>query len=136
MNKLKRQQLATGEQEVTHLLFNQFQVAGIVREVELPRKKGEGKVAVRGIRLGPVRLVGYPGEMFSETSSAVRKRAGPGPLLVCAYVDGGDSGYVPVKRAYRSGGYEVETSPYTAESEARLRRSLIELAGGLKRIEA
>ncbi len=109
------------------------EVAGRESVVKMPRKPGQEKrvVKIRGIRLGPIRIVGYPGEMFSDTSLAVRRGMGDSPVMVCAYVDGGEEGYVPVREAYALGGYEVDSSPYTPDGEGVLRKGLLDLAGKL-----
>lgn len=111
----------------------QDRVRGRELAINMPRKPGQEKRAVklRGLRLGPVRLVGYPGEMFSDTSLAVRRGMGDSPVMVCAYVDGGEEGYVPVREAYALGGYEVESSPYTPDGEGVLRKGLLDLAAKL-----
>jgi hypothetical protein len=114
-------------------------VEGVEWAVRLPRKlrdveDGKGRtrlVTLRGLRLGPLRIVGYPGEMFAETAMAV-KRAAPA-TLVCSYADGGDCGYVPVREAYDEGGYEVHVTPYAEGAEALLRKGLLDALAKLSR---
>ena len=110
-------------------------VTGVEVPLALPRKAGEierGKgrlapVTLHGLRIGGVVLAGYPGEMFSETAMAAKQAAKRPATLVCSYVDGGDAGYVPVREAYDTGGYEVGASPYSEAAEALLRQGLIGL---------
>jgi len=113
-------------------------VCGAEVGIELPRKQkhvdeGKGRLApvpLQGLRIGGVRLVGYPGEMFTETAMAV-KNASARPTLVCSYTGGGHHGYVPVREAYDTGGYEVAVSPYAETAEEILRRGLTDLAARL-----
>jgi hypothetical protein len=112
-------------------------VSGLELPVQLPHKQrcveeGRGRhaeIPLHGLRVGDVRLAGYPGEMFSQTAMAVREASGSPPALVCSYVDEGDRGYVPVREAYDAGGYEVAVSPYSEEAEQVLRQGLIDLLG-------
>ncbi len=110
-------------------------VDGAELTVHLPRKLRdveEGKekrrpVGIRGLRIGPLRIVGFPGEVFSETSMAV-KEASPHPVtMVNSYTAGGSGGYVPVAEAYDTGGYEVRVSPYAEGAEAVLREAFVAL---------
>ncbi len=109
-------------------------VAAATATVELARKgRGQGfaTVSLHGLRLGPLRLAGFPGEVFSETAMAVKRAAGEQPVLVCSYAAGGDEGYLPVREAYATGGYEVDVTPYADTAEARVREALGELVARL-----
>lgn len=109
-------------------------VTGATVTMELPRKgRGEGfaPVVAHGLRVGPLRLGGFPGEVFSESSMALKRQAGELPVLICSYVAGGDDGYVPVREAYATGGYEVDVTPYADTAEGRMREALGLLVGGL-----
>ncbi len=110
-------------------------LAGTSSVVHLPRKlrdveSGKGRtrpVRIHGLRLGPARIVGFPGEMFSQTALAV-KEASPHPVtMVSSYNSGYYGGYVPVAEAYEKGGYEVRVSPYAEGAEAILREGLVAL---------
>jgi len=110
-------------------------VAGLEHATQLPRKlrdveSGKGRTAgvvLRRLDLGPVALAGYPGEMFSQTSMAVKEKAPAPCTLVSAYVDAGGAGYCPVREAYDTGGYEVGASRYSEAAEEVLRAELIRM---------
>ena len=113
-------------------------VAGAVLDVFLPRKlrdveEGMGrlcKVQIQGVRIGPLRIIGFPGEVFTQTSMAVKANH---PLtMVCSYIAGSSAGYVPVAEAYDTGGYEVRVSPYAEGAEAVLRQGFMDLLEVLK----
>jgi hypothetical protein len=102
--------------------------------IELPRKgRGQGftPVLLRGLRIGPLCLVGFPGEVFSETSMALKRGAGARSVLACSYAMGGDDGYLPVREAYATGGYEVDVTPYADTAEGRVREALASLVAKL-----
>jgi neutral ceramidase len=114
-------------------------VAGAEKVIHMPRKlrdieDGEGKtreIRIKGLRIGPLRVVGFPGEVFSQTTMAVKKNS-PHPLsMVCSYTAGGHGGYVPVAEAYDTGGYEVRSSPYAEGGEAVLRAGFLDLLKAL-----
>jgi hypothetical protein len=115
-------------------------VGGREHVIHMPRKlrdveDGQGKtreIRLKGLRIGPLRVVGYPGEVFSETTMAVKK-ASPHPLsMVCSYTAGGSGGYVPVAEAYDTGGYEVRVSPYAEGAETVLREGFLDLLKALR----
>jgi hypothetical protein len=122
-------------------LADDDRVEGVEWTVRLPRKlrdveDGKGRtrlVTLRGLRFGPLRIVGYPGEMFAETAMAVKRAAPASATLVCSYADGGDCGYVPVREAYDDGGYEVHVTPYAEGAEALLLKGLLDALAKLSR---
>jgi hypothetical protein len=108
-------------------------VIGLERSIRLPSKK-DGKlldVTIKGLRLGPVRIVGFPGELFSETVMAVKQAYAGKPVMVCSYSEESESGYVPVREAYAEGGYEVGASRLSEMGEALVRQELIDLVATL-----
>ena len=114
-------------------------VAGAEKVIHLPRKlrdveDGEGRtreVRLKGLRIGPLRVVGYPGEVFSQTTMAVKADSPHALSMVCSYTAGGHGGYVPVAEAYDTGGYEVKVSPYAEGGEAILRTGFLDLLKAL-----
>ena len=107
--------------------------------VELPLKvkaveEGQSRtrpIRIHGIRIGPACIVGFPGEVFSETSMAVKEATAPDLVIVNSYTSGGSAGYVPVRGAYETGGYEVRVSPYSEDAEDRLREAFTDLINEL-----
>ena len=113
-------------------------IAGAELEILLPRKlrdveEGMGKVrkvVIQGVRIGPLKIIGFPGEVFAQTAMAVKAN---NPLtMVCSYMAGSRAGYVPVAEAYETGGYEVRVSPYSEDAEAILRQGFLDLLEKLK----
>ncbi len=74
------------------------------------KERCDARVAVdlTALRLGDVRLIHMPGELFVEYQLAAPSLAGGKPVCMAAYGDYG-CGYVGTKVAYSQGGYE--TSP-------------------------
>jgi len=120
------------------LLGDDDTVGGLVLDIYLPRKlrdveEGMGrlcKVQIQGVRIGSLRIVGFPGEVFTQTAMAV-KESHP-TTMVCSYMAGSSAGYVPVVEAYDTGGYEVRVSPYAEGAEAVLRKGFMDLLEKLK----
>lgn len=113
-------------------------VSGAALDVFLPRKlrdveEGMGKVCkvrIQGVRIGPLKIIGFPGEVFAQTAMAVKDQ---NPMtMVCSYIAGSRAGYVPVAEAYDTGGYEVRVSPYAENAEAILRQGFFDLLENLK----
>ncbi len=57
--------------------------------------------------LDETRLVGIPGELFSELGREIKKSAASPSVLLLGYANG-DIGYIPTRAAYSLGGYEIE----------------------------
>lgn len=110
-------------------------VVGQLLPVDFPAKPGGAspvkRAILHGLRVGNLRIAGFPGEVFSETTMAVKRTLSATPVLTCSYADGGDDGYVPVKEAYAEGGYEVDVSPYADSAEVLLRDSFLDVLGEL-----
>jgi len=82
---------------------------------------------LQGIRLGPVALISIPGEPFTETGQEIAARSPFPHTLFSGYSNGG-FGYMPVRRAYPEGGYEVETTPFApGAAELVVQESLLML---------
>ena len=75
---------------------------------------------VQVITLGDqIAWVGLPGEIFVELGKAI-KIASPFPLTIIAELANGSIGYVPDRRAYRQGAYEVISTRVAAGSGEEL----------------
>jgi neutral ceramidase len=61
---------------------------------------------VQVIRLGDVAFVSAPGELFVELGLAVKYGAGVKQTFICGFAND-NIGYIPARRAYPHGGYEV-----------------------------
>lgn len=110
-------------------------VSGLRTTLQIPRKQvdvegGMGRtrpITIQGLRIGPLCLVGFPGEVFSETAMAVKEESPRDWTMVGSYTAGGHGGYIPVKEAFDTGGYEVRVSPYSEDGEAVLRAGFLEM---------
>jgi hypothetical protein len=115
-------------------------IVGAEAVLQLPRKQrdvdeGMGKfrqVRIQGLRIGPLCILAFPGEVFSQTTMAVKDAFPDQVIMVCSYMSGSRAGYVPVAEAYETGGYEVRVSSYSEAAEAILRQGFIDLVGMLK----
>ena len=76
-------------------------------------------VKLTGLRIGPVALLGIPGEPFTEIGVKIKEAEGWGLILPCALTNG-KRGYFPVQSAYDEGGYEARTSPFKAGVDKRI----------------
>lgn len=94
----------------------------------LARKLAEGPIRaeVQAMGLGPLRWVSLPGEAFVETGLALKRE---GASFVVGYANGW-VGYLPIRRAYDEGGYEVEVGPWSRVAPGSAER-LEEVGKGL-----
>lgn len=66
-----------------------------------------------GIRLGPVALIGIPGEPFTDIGVRIKDTEGYRMVMPVALCNGYE-GYFPSKAAYAAGGYESRSSKFRA----------------------
>ena len=66
-----------------------------------------------GLKIGPVAMVGIPGEPFTEIGVEIKKAEGWDLIMPCCLTNG-TMGYFPMKSAYDEGGYEARSSRFKA----------------------
>ena len=71
------------------------------------------------LRLGPIALIGIPGEPFSRAGRAISAANGWGMVLPICLTNGCE-GYFPTQDAYDEGGYEAESSHFAAGVAERI----------------
>jgi len=74
---------------------------------------------IHGLRVGPLALVGFPGEPFALTGAHVRERS-PAPVTLIGGYCNGWAGYVPTSDEFARGGYEVEIGSNFAAGAAEV----------------
>ena len=74
-------------------------------------------IELQGIRIGPLGLVGFPGEPFAATGAGVRDRSPLAATLLSGYTNGW-MGYVPTRSEFARLGYEVEWGSHFAAGAA------------------
>lgn len=67
---------------------------------------------VQALRVGDTTLLALPGEVFVEIGQQIREQTGAEQLLIAAYANTDEVGYVPTASAFPEGGYEVDVAPY------------------------
>jgi len=72
------------------------------------------KLTLTGVKIGPVSLIGIPGEPFTDIGKEIQKNSGWGMIMPCALTNG-SSGYFPVKSAFEEGGYEARSSRFKSD---------------------
>ncbi|MEK6396932.1 MAG: neutral/alkaline non-lysosomal ceramidase N-terminal domain-containing protein [Terriglobus sp.] len=70
---------------------------------------------VQVIRVGDIALVSTAGEPFSSISERIRKES-PFPFTFVSGYSNGGFGYIPDRRAYAEGGYEVAATPFSPDA--------------------
>jgi hypothetical protein len=115
------------------------EAVGVARRARMLADKAEqyqGRSRVttelHGIRMGPIALVGFPGEPFSEIGVRVKEASPFSHTLFSGYTND-YLGYVPVAEAYPEGGYEVDTSPFLPDTADRLTEASLSLLRDLWR---
>ena len=85
-------------------------------------------LAITAARVGEVAFVGLGCEAFNEIGREIKSSSPFTPTIVITHCNGA-AGYLPTRRAYLEGGYEVESSPF-APAAAEM---VVEEAGRLLR---
>ncbi|MFP4106652.1 MAG: hypothetical protein ACLFVU_11255 [Phycisphaerae bacterium] len=66
-------------------------------------------IPLQAIRIGPLRVLAVPGELFSEIAIRIRRES-DGPLMIVTLANGCE-GYLPTAEAYDRGSYEAVHAP-------------------------
>ena len=90
------------------------------------------RLPVRVLRLNDTAIWAAPVELFSEIAIDVRNRS-PFPHTFYFGYTNGWFGYLPTARAIAEGGYEPQTSPFTAAAEGDLTRQIVTFLQGAER---
>lgn len=88
-------------------------------------RTGAVALPVSVMRIGKLRLVNFPGELFS-TAVAGLKTGHPDPVLVCSYADG-VAGYLLPPADFQEGGYEATSALVAPDTVPRLREAALRL---------
>ena len=86
-------------------------VAEAARMVALRNGPETFTMRLSGIAIGPVALIGLPGEAFTGIGRGI-KEAGSFPFIIPCGLTNGYQGYFPMKDAYDEGGYEAKSSKF------------------------
>lgn len=76
-------------------------------------------------------VIGLPGEAFVELGLRIKKALDASPALVVS-LSNDSAGYIPVRRAYREGGYESRVSPYAPGCGELLVKEALDLAESIR----
>ncbi len=105
---------------------NATRIAGIAD------RKGEDIAAeLQVLALGPVALVGIPGELFVELGREIQEKSPFSNTIIVALAND-DIGYIPTRAAFEQGGYEPTSSPIAPGGGERIVARAIELLNELK----
>ena len=86
-------------------------VAEALRMCKLEHGPAYFDLPLTGIQIGPVALLGIPGEPFTDVGVGIKEAPGWDMILPCGLTNG-YMGYFPMKSAYDEGGYESRTSEF------------------------
>ncbi|MGC8642482.1 MAG: neutral/alkaline non-lysosomal ceramidase N-terminal domain-containing protein [Isosphaeraceae bacterium] len=81
-------------------------------------------------RVGDIAFVGLGCEAFNAIGTAI-KRGSPFPHALVFTHCNGAAGYLPIREAYKDGGYEVESSRFAPEAADQVVKEVLNLLHGL-----
>ena len=88
-------------------------VAEAVRMCELEHGPAHFPLRLSAVKIGPVALLGIPGEPFNGVGIGIKEAKGWDLVMPCCLTNG-CRGYFPMKDAYDEGGYEARSSRFKA----------------------
>ncbi len=107
------------------------------RTIDLPLRNGRARgrktrtTEIQVFWLGDIPVIGLPGEAFVELGLRIKKALNTSPALVVS-LSNDSAGYIPVRRAYREGGYESRVSPYAPGCGEQLVKEALDLAESIR----
>ncbi len=96
------------------------QIKTTLKTVQLPAKprgtnaapaSGTSPITLSAACIGDLAFVGWGGEVFNEIGKAVKESSPFKQTFIFTHCNGA-GGYLPIRRAYQEGGYEVQSSPF------------------------
>ena len=106
-------------------------VAEAARMVQLENGPDSFRLDVTGVVIGPVALVGIPGEPFNRVGIGLKAAPDWKLVLPCCNINGA-AGYFPMQDSYDEGGYEARSSRYKAGTAEQLVAEGIKLLDSLR----
>ena len=88
-------------------------VAEAARMVRLENAPESFEMMLSAIKIGPVAILGIPGEPFSEIGKQIKETPGFDMIITCCNTNGKE-GYFPMQDSYDEGGYEARSSNFKA----------------------
>lgn len=88
-------------------------VAEAIRMCNLENGPDYFPLELTGVKIGPVCMVGIPGEPFTHIGVKIKEAEGWDMIMPCALTNG-SSGYFPSEDAFAEGGYEARSSNFKA----------------------
>ena len=101
-------------------------VADACRKLRLEHGPDSFELPLTAVALGPVVLLGMPGEPFSAVGKALKQAPGWSMVIPTCNTNAKE-GYFPTEDAYLPGGYEAGSSNYRAGVAERLIEQALEL---------
>lgn len=100
--------------------FEGMMLTTVVAEAERMIRLKDGPdhfdLKLSAIKIGPVALLGIPGEPFNGIGVGVKKETSGYDLIMLTCITNGYMGYFPMKDAYDEGGYEARSSIFKSGS--------------------
>jgi len=88
-------------------------VAEAGRMVHLENAPDAFDMILSGFRIGPVAIIGIPGEPFNAIGRGLKETEGYDMIIPCCITNGYE-GYFPMQDSYDEGGYEARSSNFKA----------------------
>ena len=88
-------------------------VAEAGRMIRLEHGPETFPLGLSAVTIGPVALLGIPGEPFNGIGRGIKEAAGWEVIMPCCLTNGSE-GYFPMQDSYDEGGYEARSSRYKA----------------------
>lgn len=101
----------------------------ILRTAALPERL---PTWAQALRVGDLGVVGIPGEPFVELGLEIKRRS-PFPQTCVIELANDTVGYLPTRKAFGEGGYEVVSSPYAPGAGEQLVEAAVKLLEGLQK---
>ena len=96
----------------------------------IKRRKAGKAIDINCLSVGNARVLFMPGELFVEYQLAAKALRKDLFVTMAAYGDYGPF-YIGTKQAYQQGGYEIQSSPVTADAEEILMNAILKLLPAL-----
>jgi hypothetical protein len=119
------------EQEIRDATARATQAGMAADRARLYYGRSSFPLPMQAIRIGDIALLSVSGEPFHQIGLRIREQSPFAHTFVSGYSNG-NFGYIPVREAFPEGGYEVETTPFSADAADTLVTAALDLLAELR----
>lgn len=130
LEKLKRKNVSPDR--ITAAEIEKFHAECLLRQVHKVQRQRRKYMwlYLQSIRIGECAIFAFPGELFVEIGLRIKRRSPFNPTYIVGYANG-YFGYLPTRKAFEEGGYEVMMSHFAPGADELVEEAAVRMLNSL-----